>query len=123
MLAVLHRHQVEVGGHTGLAGGVDDDVDLRRLHQHFGRSDGELPVGDGGGNLGSRVGLDGVRGVAIGNRRGFERGVRPPRGNRGNLDAAHQHALRHEVGAHLARANDADADRGAGVGAGGKIAG
>ena len=29
MLAVLHRHQVEVGGDAGLAGGVDDDVDQR----------------------------------------------------------------------------------------------
>ena len=29
VLAVLHRHQVEVGGDAGLAGGVDDDVDQR----------------------------------------------------------------------------------------------
>jgi len=39
-----------------------------------------------------------------------------------NLDAAHQHALGHKVGAHFARADDADADRAVFVGAFGEIA-
>ena len=41
----------------------------------------------------------------------------------GDLDAAHQHALRHEIGAHLAGADQPDADRLAGLAALAQIAG
>ena len=52
-----------------------------------------------------------------------QRGVRAAGGDGGDLDAAHQHALGHEVGAHFARADDADADGLAGVGARREVAG
>ena len=40
-----------------------------------------------------------------------------------NLNAAHQGALCHQIGAHLARADHPDADRSAGIGARLEIAG
>ena len=52
-----------------------------------------------------------------------QRGVRAAGRDGAKLDAAHQHALRDEVGAHLAGADDADAHRTALVGASGEIAG
>ena len=107
---MLHRHQVEIGGDAGLAGGVDDHVDLRVGDQRFGRGDGDLAGLDGGGDLGGRVGFARAVVVAIGDGHGVAGGVRPAGGDGGDLDAAHQHALGHEVGAHLARADDADAD-------------
>ncbi len=52
-----------------------------------------------------------------------QRGVRATGRDGADLDAAHQHALGDEVGAHFARADDADADRTALVGASGEVAG
>ena len=111
MLAVLHRHQVEIGGDAGLAGGVDDDVDERVGHHGLDRGDGAFAGLDGGGDFGRGVGLDAVAVLAIGDGHGLARGMRAAGGDGGDLDAAHQHALGDEVGAHFARADDADADR------------
>jgi hypothetical protein len=49
--------------------------------------------------------------------------VRAPRGDGADRDTAHQPPLGDEVGAHLARADDADPDRTALVGAARKVAG
>jgi hypothetical protein len=58
VLAVLHRHQVEIRRHSGLSGGVDDDVDQRVGDQQLVGSDGDLPRLDRGGQLRGGAGLD-----------------------------------------------------------------
>ena len=60
--------------------------------------------------------------VAIGDRHRVARRVRPARRHRDQFDALHQHALGDQIGAHLARADDADAHRLAFVGTPGEIA-
>ena len=61
--------------------------------------------------------------VAIGDGHGLERGVGAAGGDGGDPDARHQRALGDEIGAHLARADDADADGFAGLFARREVAG
>ncbi len=123
VLAVLHRHQVEVGGDARLAGGVDHHVDERVLDQQLVGGDGDAARLDGAGDRRRRVGLGGLLVGAVGDAHGGARRVRAARRHRRDLDAAHQHALGDQVGAHLAGADDADAHGAALVGASGEVPG
>ena len=123
MLAMLHGHQVEIGGYTGLSRRVDDDVDQRIGDQHLVRGDGDPAALDRPADLGGGVGFGGHRIVAIGNANRIASRVRAARGDGRNRNARHQHALRHQVRAHLARADDANAHGTALGGAPGEIAG
>ncbi len=111
--------KIVIGGNAGLAGGVDDDVDFRGGDHQFGiGGDGAFAKRDGLGHLRAGRDLAGVIGIAIGDLMGGERGVGAAGGDGGDLQPLHQHALGDEIGAHFARADDADADGVAGVGAG-----
>ena len=72
---MFHRHQVVVGGDAGLAGGVDDDVDLGGGDQRFGRGDGDLAGCRWRRALGERVGFDRMPVVAIGDGHGLAGGM------------------------------------------------
>ena len=74
-------------------------------------------------HLRCRVGLDRLRLVAIGDADRVAGRMRTPGRHGDQFDALHQHALGHQVGAHFARADDADAHRPALVGAAGEVAG
>ena len=123
MLAVLHRHQVEIGGDARLARRVDDHVDQRVGDQQFIRGDGDLPALDRRGDLGGAVRLARHGLVAIGYADRLAGGMRTAGRDRAYFDAAHQHALRHQIGAHFTGADDADPHRPAFVGASGEIPG
>ena len=112
MLAVLHGEKADLGADSGLAGRIDHDVDFTI------GADRLRVIGDG--NLaGLHGGVEGAFAVGqsdpifrlAGNYYGTLGGIEIDIGDGGDRNSSHLGTLGDDVGAHLARADQADADR------------
>ncbi len=115
MLAMLHGHEADLGADRRFACGVDHHVDQRAgTHQVGVVGNRDAPLANGllqrAGRLHNPVRLR----IMPGRRQCSNRCGNVDVGNRRHHDAAHLQHLGHDVGAHHARTDQADADRFAG---------